>query len=317
MIALGANQTTGYEWHNTHDNEVVYLLKSEYKSDEKASGLAGAGGTQYFYFKALKAGTTEINCTYKRTWESQLIDEKKFTVNVDQNKEGNMKTKEFSLSGFTRVDVSGAFNVEIIQGDTFSVSVTADDFPHTRVEVVRDTLRIGRQGIEWFAPFHGQPTARITMPALYGVAFSGASKGSIQNFVSTEDLTVKVSGASNLEARNVSAGNIEIEVSGASTLTGEIKGAGNAKIEATGASKLELSGMANGIDLEVNGASKVELSKFPVKNANIGISGASNSTVNLNGKLDANVSGASNLYWLGTPIMGDIQTSGASNLRRK
>jgi len=59
------------------------------------------------------------------------------------------------------------------------------------------------------------------------------------------------------------------------------------------------------------------LGKFPTQNADVEISGASNGTINLNGKLNADVSGASNLYWSGTPIMGDIQTSGASNLRRK
>ena len=233
------------------------------------------------------------------------------------NKEDKMNTKEFNLTGFSSVEVGGAFYAEIIQGDSFGVSVTADDFPHIRVEVVGNTLKIGRQGIEWFAPFHSQPRARITMPAIIGVMFSGASKGSFQNFVSSEDLTVTVSGASHLEANNISSGNIKIEVNGASGLEGEIKGAGNAVIEATGASKLELSGTANDLDLEVSGASRAELAQFTVQAANVKISGASNGTVNLNGKLDANVSGASNLYWTGTPIMGDIQTSGASNLRRK
>lgn len=235
----------------------------------------------------------------------------------NNSKEDNMATKEFNLSGFTRVEVGAAFYAEIIQGDTFKVSVTADDFPHIRVEVVNDTLKVGRQGIEWFAPFHSQPKAIITMPILNGVSFSGASRGSVQNFVSKENLDVIVSGASHLEARNISAGEIGIEISGASGLIGDIKGTGNAKIEVTGASKLELTGTAQDVDLEVNGASRAEMSKFTVQAANVEISGASNSTINLNGKLDANVSGASTLYWSGSPIMGNIQTSGASNLRRK
>jgi hypothetical protein len=78
-----------------------------------------------------------------------------------------------------------------------------------------------------------------------------------------------------------------------------------------------MEGAANNITLKTTGASKAELGKFPTQNADVEISGASNGTINLNGKLNADVSGASNLYWSGTPIMGDIQTSGASNLRRK
>ena len=238
-------------------------------------------------------------------------------VGCDENKEDNMTTKEFNLSGFTNVEVGGAFDVEIIQSDTFGVSVTADDFPHIRVEKVNDTLVIKRQGIEWLAPFHSQPRARISMPSLADFTLSGASKGKIQNFNSANNLSVTVSGASHLEALNISAGSIQTEITGAASLTGDIKASNDAKLEVTGASKLDLEGAANNITLKVNGASKAELSKFPTQNADVDVSGASSGTINLNGKLNANVSGASNLYWSGTPIMGDIQTSGASNLRRK
>jgi hypothetical protein len=232
-------------------------------------------------------------------------------------KENNMNTKEFNMDGFTKVEVSGVFDVEIVQSDTFNVSVTADDFAHIRVEKVNDTLVIKRQGIEWFAPFHSQPKARIAVPVLADFTISGASKGTIRDFNSVNDLAVSVSGASHLEAVNVSSGNLKIEVTGAASLTGDVKAASDAKFEITGASKLDLNGAANNIKLKVTGASRAELGKFPTQNADIEISGASNSTVNLNGKLNADVTGASNLYWSGTPIMGDIQTSGASNLRRK
>jgi uncharacterized lipoprotein NlpE involved in copper resistance len=238
-------------------------------------------------------------------------------VGCDINKEGNMATKEFNLSGFKYVDVGGAFDVEVVQSDTFNVSITADDFPHIRVEKVNDTLVIKRQGIEWLAPFHGQPRAKISMPALAGFTLSGASKGKVQGFNSMNDLMVSVSGASHLEALNISSGSLITEITGAASLTGAIKASNDAKLEVSGASKLDLEGGANNITLKTTGASKAELSKFPAQNADVEISGASSGTINLNGKLNANVSGASNLYWSGTPIMGDIQTSGASNLRRK
>jgi hypothetical protein len=228
-----------------------------------------------------------------------------------------MATKDFDLKDFTKIEVGGAFEVEITRSDSFNVTVTADDFPHIRVEKVNDTLVIRRQGIEWFAPFHTRPMAKVTLPALTDLNISGASRGKVENFQSNDNLTVILSGASHIEALNISAWRLEAKVTGASSLTGNIKATNDARLEATGASSIELKGMSASLVMKVNGAARAELSEFPVQNADLEISGASNAFINLNGRLDANVSGASNLFWAGSPIMGDIQTSGASNLRRK
>lgn len=230
-------------------------------------------------------------------------------------REGYMSTREFNFTDFNKIEVGGAFQVEISRGDTFTVNVNADDFAHIKVEKVGGTLIIRRQGIEWFAPFHVQPKATVTLPELVGLTVSGASTCKLADFQSTNDLTVNISGASRLEAKNVTTGKLDMEVTGASTVNGDIKASSNARFEISGASRVELAGAATDIVMRTSGASKAGLGKFPVQNADIEVSGASNGTVNLNGRLDANVSGASNLYWSGAPIMGNIQTSGASNLR--
>ena len=97
----------------------------------------------------------------------------------------------------------------------------------------------------------------------------------------------------------MSSGSLAAEISGAASLTGDIKASGDAKLEVAGASKLDLEGATRDITLKASGASKADLSKFPTQNADVEISGASSGTINLNGKLNANVSGASNLYWFG------------------
>ena len=51
--------------------------------------------------------------------------------------------------------------------------------------------------------------------------------------------------------------------------------------------------------------------------ANVEASGASEVTVNASGRLDADASGASDVYYLGSPILGRIDTSGASSVERK
>jgi hypothetical protein len=235
----------------------------------------------------------------------------------DDTEEVTMVTKTFNLKDFTKIEVGGAFKVDIVRSDSFKVTVDADDLRHIRVETVGDTLVIRRQGIEWFAPFHGHPMATVTLPALKEMSISGASHGKLENFQSDEGLAINLSGASHLEALDITTGRIEVKVTGASSLNGKITATKDAKIEASGASKIDVTGTGANMVIKVTGASKAELGKFPVQNADVEVTGASNAFINLNGKLNADVSGASNLYWSGSPVMGDIQTSGASNLRRK
>ncbi|MFC1902551.1 protease inhibitor I42 family protein [Chloroflexota bacterium] len=83
IIALGSNPTTGYSWQASHDETMVKLLSSDCEMGEAAKeGAVGAGGTELFQFKALKAGKTEITLVYKRPWEKDTIDQKVFRVNI-------------------------------------------------------------------------------------------------------------------------------------------------------------------------------------------------------------------------------------------
>jgi len=81
-IALDSNPTTGYGWEASYDENMLSLEKEEYNPDVKVPGLVGAGGTQYYHFKALKVGETEITVTYKRSWETESAEQKVFTVDI-------------------------------------------------------------------------------------------------------------------------------------------------------------------------------------------------------------------------------------------
>ncbi len=82
VIALDSNPTTGYNWEESHDPYKLILVEKKYEPDEKAAGLVGAGGTQYFRFKALKAGQTTITVTYKRSWETEFAEQKVFNIDI-------------------------------------------------------------------------------------------------------------------------------------------------------------------------------------------------------------------------------------------
>ena len=61
----------------------------------------------------------------------------------------------------------------------------------------------------------------------------------------------------------------------------------------------------------------IKMADFTVNNADVSLSGASDGTINLSGRLDADLSGASRLEYIGEPTLGDMNITGASTLKKK
>jgi hypothetical protein len=209
---------------------------------------------------------------------------------------GNLDTEQYGFTNFTEVEIGSAFEFEIKQSGSYSINVTADDNVMDYVQVSQDgqTLTIRLRRFISIGPVTLR--ASVTMPQLHGLTASGASRGTVSDFSSTEDLDITVSGASKVTG-DIIAGNVEFGISGASTI--------------------QLEGSANDIDAGVSGASHFNLDDFTVNNADINMSGASSGTVNLNGRLDANLSGASRLWYIGEPTSTDINRSGGSTVSKK
>lgn len=230
---------------------------------------------------------------------------------------GNLETRDFDYSNFTRIEVGNAFEVKVVRSDSFGISITMDDnlFDYLNVSRSGETLKIKLKS--GYGYVSHTAIAEITMPELRKLDFSGATDGTVSGFNSAQDLAVGLSGASSLEMLSMAAADVDFELSGASHLTGGITTDGYVRFNISGASSVVLSGSADDLDADVSGASSLALDDFPVSNASIEMSGASSGTVNLDGILDANLSGASHLYYIGEPTLGDIETSGASSISRK
>ena len=234
---------------------------------------------------------------------------------------GGLVTEERDFTNFTYVDVEGTFNVEIVQSDSFSITISADRsfFDYVAVSKEGKTLKIYLNPRHTFTDFTLQARtlkAKITMPALYGLKLSGASKATVTGFSSSKDFNLDISGASSLNMDDMEVRDIDCEVSGASKVTGSIN-ASDVRFEVSGASKVELDGSARNIVLNTSGASKVDLADFPLKNANIKLSGASEANLDVKGRLDCVLSAASRLYFQGNPTMGNVRVSGASTIKHR
>jgi hypothetical protein len=224
--------------------------------------------------------------------------------------------KDFDFQDFTRVNVSSAFHVEIAHGDAYDITVIAPRVENVRVEKNGDVLRVYRDASIWCGPFNAESKVEITLPNLTAVELSGASHGTVSGFDQTSDLDVRVSGASHLELANTAVGDFTADVSGASRLNGEVESDGQTGLVISGASRVDLNGSASEVKVSASGASRAALIDYTVENADVTLGGASHGEVNLTGRLDANISGASRLNYRGTPELGTVQTSGSSTVSR-
>ncbi len=211
---------------------------------------------------------------------------------------GNTVTNEYDYDGFTRIEVGSAFQVEVVQAESYSVSVTVDDniVEHLEVSKSGNTLRIGLKPLVRLGFGNVTLKARIALPTLEGLNLSGATTGNVSGFNSDAALN--------------------IDVSGASTLRGDIR-AGNTRVDASGASTVRLAGQAGTLDVVASGASTADLEDFAAADVRVEASGASRAVVNVNGRLDAEASGASSVRYVGEPTSVNSDTSGASSIEKK
>jgi hypothetical protein len=233
-------------------------------------------------------------------------------------KNGPITTETYSYTGFTGVDIGSALQFEVTAGDSYSVTITAGKnlFDNIRVTESGGILKIYMEGwsISWWWG-NTTPRVAITMPVLEKLYVSGASDGTVTGFKSGKYLTLKASGASRLDME-IEAGFFTAQISGASDIDGRLTAAGS-DITLSGASDLNLTGTGGDIKLEGSGASTASLRYFTADNADVALSGASNGSMDVSGRLDVNLSGASSLNYYGNPTLGSTSVTGASGLNKK
>ncbi len=76
-------------------------------------------------------------------------------------------------------------------------------------------------------------------------------------------------------------------------------------------------GAANDLIIRGSGASRANLSNFRVQNADVDLSGASRATINVDGRLDAALSGVSTLSYIGEPTLRYIDMTSLSEIIKK
>ncbi|MCB2221677.1 MAG: DUF2807 domain-containing protein [Bacteroidetes bacterium] len=207
---------------------------------------------------------------------------------------GKVVKQERNVSGFSGIEVGGAFKVYITQGDEEKLVVEADE---NLLEVIETEVSGRTLEISTKEDIRDSKALNIYI-----------------TFKSLDHL--EISGACNLESENkLSFDNLELECSGASNIMLTLS-AKEIEMDFSGASQLELFGSAEKVHLDLSGASKMDALEFEVTDLEADISGASHGKVMVIGTLSADVSGAASFKYKGDPKIGDIDVSGAASFKR-
>ncbi len=232
------------------------------------------------------------------------------------------ESKEFALNGFTGLDASWIYQVELVQASRHAVRVEAPDFlmPFVNVEVrggvlilaVSDLPRDVRRRVENGG--RNQVRAFVSMPDLTVLRLSGAAKLTAKgNFSSRKNFEMKLSGATSVQDLSVRASQADINASGAAKFSLEGK---FDKISLLGSGSLNatVSADVRTVDLQLSGATKLSLSG---KLGDVSLRGSGAANIELAGSiedLDAECSGAAKLNAGDAPARRvKVAFSGAAN----
>jgi phage shock protein PspC (stress-responsive transcriptional regulator) len=193
---------------------------------------------------------------------------------------------DLGLRHFNSVDLEGAFDVTIEQGDDFAVEVdhTARTRDQYRIYVSGETLVVDfeHDSRSFWKRRNWQDEVikiRITMPELREVEAGGGGKVRFRGFTE-DDMLVKLTGAvmanAGIDARNLT-------------------------VKLTGASSLDIAGTGRWLEAEMNGASTLSAYGYEVTDAEIEAHGASSAKVYVTDKLEISKGGASSVSHRGDP----------------
>lgn len=171
-------------------------------------------------------------------------------------------SRSYDLEGFQGLDVDGAWQVSITQGEAWRVQLAYPEAYEDEIEVeIRgDELRLDRNTSRrwrWWGRDDAPIAADIMMPELTRLSSKGASDLHLAGFEGTR-LEIEIAGAVQLEGLDGRYDEIDLSVAGASQI--DLRGvvATDARVDLAGASDIELTLDGGVLSGSMAGAGSVE-----------------------------------------------------------
>jgi hypothetical protein len=210
---------------------------------------------------------------------------------------GNIITENRSVDDFNAVEVHGALDVYVSQGDQKSVRIEGDE--NLMKYIITEN--------------HGD---RLEVRTKSGYNLRPSKKMKI--YVRSPEFThLDVTGACSIIGENkiTSSDKLKLEVSGAGDIRMETN-VPDLKASISGSGKIDLKGMTKNFEMDLSGAGKATCFDLMAENTKVDISGAGSAEVFASVKLDAHVSGAGKVRYKGDATNVQQQVSGAGSVKK-
>jgi hypothetical protein len=206
---------------------------------------------------------------------------------------GNRISENRKVENFTRIDVSGGYDIILKQDSSLTLAITADDnvMKFLRTDVSGDRLKIStRKNI----------CAKKAISIIIGVRNLEEIKGSGAIEISNEGKLV--------------VHDINFHLSGAGKLNLDMT-AENVTTKGSGATEINLKGQAATHDLNLTGSGKVNALDFVVGKYDVHTTGATECKINAITELNIHTTGASDIEYRGNAVVNSSKT-GASSIKK-
>ena len=206
---------------------------------------------------------------------------------------GNLVSKSISVTPFTQIDCRLG-EVEIVQGDRETLTITADDniLPRIIAEVRDRTLYLyPEKNISLMSsPIH----IRVQVRELDGLIVSGSVKASAEN-LRADRFYLEGSGSTQVEIASLLANKLQVQMEGSS--------------------QLDLSGEVTHQQVQFSGSSEYDGSDLESQTTQLDLSGSSNVKIWAARSLEAQLDGSAQVKYYGNPRVSQ-DVLGAAQLQR-
>jgi len=173
---------------------------------------------------------------------------------IGQEGSGVKAEEERQIAEFSKINVSGAFTVNVTVGESTRLKIIADDnlIKYIITKVEGETLIIDSE--KNLSP-KGKIKVIISVSELYSISSSGANNIDVKG-INSNQFDVDISGACNVELEGKTE-DLTIDMSGATKLYSEQLLAQNVKLDLSGATKAVVFASSS-LEADVSGVGNVE-----------------------------------------------------------
>lgn len=185
----------------------------------------------------------------------------------EPDRTGLAEEDQFGLKDFTEIEVTGIFDISVIQGDEYAIQWEGD-------ESLKKQYTLATRGDVLEIDYQNKKTRFWESP--------GLERQRIELKITLPELNkLKATGAGRMRLRGFDMGNMDLDLTGAIALDGRFRSLDNLYIVAEGPVVMELEGETDMLDANLTGTAQLKANQLGVNRAHVEAKGLANARLNV------------------------------------